>query len=246
MKNLKQEVTEITKVAKVTEEETAENQARAMVYSFLSSLFAKEVSAEQVAQLNSTQGQNFLASLAQEQSLAPHINIIRKKVEQLSDETLILELAADFCGLFLMDGKTCVSPYAGQYLINQGNNNQGNISQGNISQGNISQSKTQGKKDKLPLFGELHQLMTEFLTNSNMQIHKDFPEPADHIAVILAYLAHISLTASTESQLSFIEHYLMPWFDAFSLQVIKHDPDCFYSAVTELTLAWLKLETNSE
>ncbi len=206
--------------AELSTELTAENKARAVVYNFLSSLFAKEVNKDLVEQLSSEQGQSFLSSLALEPALAPCIKEINTKLAQLDSEESLLELAADFCGLFLVDGKTSVSPYAGQYL-----------------------SKKQDK-NKSQLFGELHQLMTEFLTNSKMQIHSDFPEPADHIAVILAYIAHLCVSTNDELQLKFIKIYLMSWISDFAQQVKKHDHGHFYCAVAGLTLHWLQTDVN--
>ena len=98
------------------QEVMAENQARAVVYNFLSSLFAKEVNEGSVSQLTSAQGQSFLNSLAMEPTLAPSIKVISAQLLTLNAKQPLLELAADFCGLFLVDGKTCASPYAGQYI----------------------------------------------------------------------------------------------------------------------------------
>ncbi len=204
--------------AELTAELTAENKARAIVYNFLSSLFAKEVNKDLVAQLTSEQGQSFLSSLALEPTLAPHIKVINAKLAGLNSEESLLELAADFCGLFLVDGRTSVSPYAGQYL------------------------SSKQYTEKPPLFGELHQEMTEFLTNSKMQIHSDFPEPGDHLAVILAYIAHLCVATDAEHQHGFISTYLMTWLSDFAKQVKKHDHGVFYSAVAGLTQEWLKIE----
>ncbi|MFT7007560.1 MAG: TorA-specific chaperone [Colwellia sp.] len=208
-----------------------ENQARAVVYNFLSSLFAKEVNEDLVSQLTSTQGQSFLRSLALEPTLAPSINVISTELIKLNSKESLLELAADFCGLFLVDGKTSVSPYAGQYI--------------NKNVTNTDTIKNKKSSDKTLIFGELHQLMMTFLTRSNIQIHSEFPEPADHIAVMLAYLAQLSLSASTKNQLDFIEMYLMTWLNDFTQQVIKHDPGCFYAALAELTFEWITLDIDN-
>ncbi len=199
-----------------------ESQARAIVYNLLSSLFAKEVTAELVEQLTSEQGQSFLNTLALEPSLSPSINEINGKLSQLNSKESLLELAADFCGLFLVDGRTCASPYAGQYLG--------------------ADKNVKKKSDRPQIFGELHQKMTEFLTENKLQIHSDFPEPGDHIAVILAYVAHLCVTASTKEQLTFIDSYLLSWLGDFTEQVNKHDNDNFYSAVANLTLQWLTID----
>ena len=227
----------MNKIAKeVSSELMSENQARAVVYNFLSSLFAKEVNQDLVSQLTSAQGQSFLSALALEPTLAPSIKVISAELAQLNSKESLLELAADFCGLFLVDGQTSVSPYAGQYITND-------LSNSDLSNGEATKDKR--KADKVQVFGELHQSMTEFLTTSNMQIHSDFPEPADHIAVMLAYLGHLCLSASIDDQISFIETYLMTWLSHFTQQVTKHDAGHFYTAVAELTLAWSKLELNS-
>jgi TorA-specific chaperone len=213
--------------AELTREDVAsENQGRAIVYNFLSSLFAKELNKDLVAQLTSEQGQSFLNSLALEPTLAASIDKMKTKLTKLNSDESLLELAADFCGLFLVDGRTSVSPYAGQYL--------------NTELSGIEHVKK--KSEKVQVFGEFHQQMTEFLNHSNVQVHSDFPEPGDHIAVILAYAAHLCLSASIENQLSFIETYLMTWISKFTQQVSKHDHDFFYSAVAELTLKWLEIE----
>lgn len=205
-----------------------ESQARAIVYNFLSSLFAKEVTKDLVTQLISVQWQSFLNSLALEPSLSTSVNEINAKLTELAklnSKESLLELAADFCGLFLVDGRTSVSPYAGQYL------------------GADTSSKK--KSDRPQIFGELHQEMTEFLTENKLQIHSDFPEPGDHIAVILAYIAHLCVTVESKEQLTFIERYLMTWLGDFTAQVNKHDNGLFYSAVAELTSEWVKLDINN-
>jgi TorA-specific chaperone len=209
-----------------TSEPTQESQARAIVYNFLSSLFAKEVTSDLVTQLTSAPGQNFLNSLALEPSLSASVNEVNNYLAKVNSKESLLELAADFCGLFLVDGRTSVSPYAGQYL----------------SAGRDSVQGVKRKSEKTQIFGESHQKMSEFLTLSNMQVHSDFPEPSDHIAVILAYIAHLCLSTNADDQLEFIETYLMTWINEFTQQVNKHDQGRFYSAVANLTLKWLKME----
>jgi len=213
------------------QEISEEREARAVVYNFLSSLFAKEVTSDLVAQLTSTQGQSFLNSLALEPSLTGPIDGIKTKFAKLNSEESLLELAADFCGLFLVDGRTSVSPYAGQYVSDK------KSAEPSVETGSRS------KKDKIQIFGELHQKMTEFLTDNKLQIHSDFPEPGDHIAVILAYIAHLCVTSGSEQQLNFINSYLMTWLSDFTQQVNKHDHGLFYCFVADLTLGWLKVDT---
>jgi len=213
-----------------TQELSEEKEARAVVYNFLSSLFAKEVTSDLVAQLTSTQGQSFLNSLALEPSLTGSIDGIKAKFAKLNSEESLLELAADFCGLFLVDGRTSVSPYAGQYVSDK------------KSAGQSVVTGSRRKEDKTQLFGELHQQMTEFLTDNKLQIHSDFPEPSDHISVILAYIAHLCVTKGSMQQFNFINSYLMTWLSDFTQQVNEHDHGLFYCYVADLTLAWLNVD----
>lgn len=236
MKN--KEVSKITK--KDCAELVAENQARALVYNLLSTLFAKEVTEDFVTQLTSTQGQQLLHVLAFEPTLAPSIKVLSAKLAELNSKEALLTLAADFCGLFLVAGKSSVSPYAGQYITNVDNTGSSTKAPSNTQANNNNNNKSEQKQT----FGELHQLMMAFLQHSEMQIHRDFPEPADHIAVMLAYLAHLSTSASTEVQLSFINNYLMTWLSDFTEQVKCYDPGGFYRAVAELTFEWIKLEVS--
>ena len=126
------------------------------------------------------------------------------------------------CSYPVVDGRTSVSPYAGQYLG--------------------ADIKSKKKSDRPQIFGELHQQMTAFLTENKLQIHSDFPEPGDHLAVILAYIAHLCVTVEPKEQLAFIECYFMPWLSDFTGQVNKHDEGRFYSAVANLTQQWLKID----
>lgn len=223
---------EVTQEQEVSADISEESQARALVYNFLSSLFAKEVTSDLVTQLTSPQGQSFLNSLALEPSLTASVNEINAKLTKLAklnSKKSLLELAADFCGLFLVDGRTSVSPYAGQYLTA-------------CPSDAIKGLGGKRKKDQIQIFGELHQKMTEFLTDNKLQIHSDFPEPGDHIAVILAYIAHMCVTTEHKEQLHFIKCYLITWLKDFTEQVNKHDHGLFYSAVTNLTLQWLRID----
>jgi TorA-specific chaperone len=223
-------MSQVNKETELSADLAEENQARAIVYNFLSSLFAKEVTTDLVAQLTSAQGQHFLSSLALEPSLSASVNEINAKLGKLNSKESLLDLAADFSGLFLVDGRTSVSPYAGQYLSTKPDE------EANDKLG------SKRKKDKTQLFGDLHQQMTEFLTDNKLQIHSDFPEPSDHISVILAYIAHLCVTKGSMQQFNFINSYLMTWLSDFTQQVNEHDHGLFYCYVADLTLAWLNVD----
>ncbi|WP_394388426.1 molecular chaperone TorD [Shewanella woodyi] len=189
------------------------NQARAMVYRLLSSLFAKEVDHQLLHELTGEQAQAFLAQLASEPAFKQDIDTLISVLNTLKTDKALLELAADYCGLFLVGTKHSASPYASLYLNETGS--------------------------ETPLFGEQHQQMVQFLKQSQLQVQTSFPEPADHIAVILAYAEHICLNSSDAEQLKFIESYLNTWLGNFAAKVTQCDTGTFYSALTRLTQSWV-------
>jgi len=143
------------------------------------------------------------------------------ELAKLNNDKALLELAADYCGLFLVGTKHSASPYASLYLAN-----------------NLA-GKPATKGNEPLLFGEQHQQMTQFLKQSQLQVQSEFPEPADHLAVILAYVAHLNMHASDQEQLQFIRDNLANWLGRFVAKVAKVDTGTFYIALAQLTLAWV-------
>mgnify|MGYP000585419974 CR=1 FL=1 len=81
---------------------------------------------------------------------APVVSI-QKVLNGLTSDEALLELAADYCGLFLVGTKHSASPYASLYL---------------------------SPEEEPLLFGQQHQQMSEFLHQSKLQVQSHFPEPA--------------------------------------------------------------------
>ena len=195
------------------------NKARAMVYRLLSSLFAKEIDHQLLHELTSEPAKAFLAQLASEPSFKRDVDAMVSVLGSLTSDKALMELAADYCGLFLVGTKHSASPYASLYLQDT--------------------SKSAKGGDQPLLFGEQHQLMVLFLKQSQLQVQTSFPEPADHLAVILAYVEHLCLSASDEEQLSFIESYLNSWLGKFAAKVTQCDSGDFYCALARLTQSWV-------
>ncbi|GIU31792.1 molecular chaperone TorD [Shewanella schlegeliana] len=194
------------------------NQVRSTIYQLLSSLFAKEIDHKTLHDLTSEQAQNFWAQLGSESAFKADVNILVAELATLNTDKALLELAADYCGLFLVGTKFSASPYAGLYLDNKPTEN----------------------GDEPLLFGEQHQQMTQFLKQSQLQVQSEFPEPADHLAVILAYVAHLCIHSDEAVQLSFIEANLTNWLSRFVDKVTEVDNGNFYQALARLTLSWVK------
>ncbi|GIU24904.1 chaperone protein TorD [Shewanella colwelliana] len=196
--------------------DTAMNQARSMVYKLLSSLFAKELDHQLLHELTSPQAQAFFTQLASEPKFADDVTTLTSVLNKLNTDKALLELAADYCGLFLVGTKHSASPYASLYT-HQANDN----------------------ADEVLLFGEQHQQMLNYLQQSQLQVQSAFPEPADHIAVILAYVAHQCGISDDATQLKFISQYLNSWLPKFSDKVKAADSGHFYSALASLTQSWV-------
>ncbi|MGL4712930.1 MAG: molecular chaperone TorD [Shewanella sp.] len=191
------------------------NHARALVYQLLSSLFAREIDKQRLNQLTSEAAQQFWRQLSLEPKLTQSVNKMLCTLNEIKDDEALLELAADYCGLFLVGTKHSASPYASLYLSGE---------------------------DEPLLFGQQHQQMSEFLQQSKLQVQSHFPEPADHVAVILAYIAHLCCHSENAVQLSFLQTCIDPWLAIFVDQLSQCDNNGFYRAVATLTLEWVKLD----
>ncbi|GIU06753.1 molecular chaperone TorD [Shewanella morhuae] len=192
------------------------NHARALVYQLLSSLFAREIDEKRLKELTSEAAQQFWNQLGSDTQLSPSVDKICSRLNEIQDNEALLELAADYCGIFLVGTKHSASPYASLYL---------------------------NTEDEPLLFGQQHQQMSEFLHQSKLQVQSHFPEPADHLAVMLAYMAHLCCHSDDSTQLRFLETCINSWLTTFTAQLIKCDKNGFYSAVAILTLEWVKQDT---
>ncbi|MCL1137786.1 molecular chaperone TorD [Shewanella pneumatophori] len=194
------------------------DQVRSTIYQLLSSLFAREIDHKTLHDLTSEQAQQFWAQLSSESEFKADVNTLVAELARLKTDKALLELAADYCGLFLVGTKHSASPYASLYLTD----------------------KPAKKGDEPLLFGEQHQQMTQFLKQSQLQVQSEFPEPADHLAVILAYVAHLCTHSTEAEQHDFIKANLANWLNNFVAKVTEVDTGNFYQALARLTYAWVK------
>jgi TorA-specific chaperone len=196
------------------------NKGRAMVYKLLSSLFAKELDHQALEELTSSQAQGFMAQLASDPLLRDDIAALNAVLNSILNDRntdhALLSLAADYCGLFLVGTEHSASPYASLYL-----------------------KDASGKDAEALLFGEHHQAMQTYLKQSQLAVQSQFPEPADHLAVILAYVAHQACNADDKTQLLFIRQYLNAWLPRFADKVASLDNGRFYAALAHLTSVWV-------
>jgi TorA-specific chaperone len=198
--------------------EEQQNAARAVIYRWLSSLFSREITAQPLALLQGESGKIFFQQLSLQPELAATSLDLQARLQAITSEEQRLHLAADYCGLFVVAGKFCVSPYAGAYL-----------------------HPLAGGKEP-PLFGQTHQQIVASLKVMGFEVDQSFPEPADHIGVLLAYIAELCLHADIGQQQRFLTRYLQPWQAAFGDKIRRYDQGGFYRSLVVFYGHWLRLD----
>ncbi|EGQ9321430.1 molecular chaperone TorD [Vibrio cholerae] len=198
------------------------NEKRAEIYWWLSSLFFKELSEQDIARYHSAEVRTFLSGLADEQSLNREVKHLVEALNRLQDrQDAQLELAADFCDLFLKSDRDSALPYASVYT------------------------------DKGLLNGKPAQQMRELLGAHGVKVEQNLNEPEDHLAIQLDFLAHLAISANQiehsaqlslalQAQSDFISQHLLTWLPAFAERCTQFDAFGLYSAAARLALAFIQ------
>lgn len=102
-------------------------------------------------------------------------------------------------------------------------------------------------KEKL-LFGEPERVVRKFYQSVRLAVSK--AEPADHIALELAFMARLCTSAQIEAvalktQRSFLETHLLHWIAAWKSDVVCSAQTDFWPLLTEITYNWLGDDLNS-
>lgn len=85
----------------------------ACVYAWLAQLFSRELDDEQLTQIASAQMAEWFSLLKSEPPLTAAVNELENRIATLTvRDDARLELAADFCGLFLMTDKQAARTFA--------------------------------------------------------------------------------------------------------------------------------------
>ncbi len=198
------------------------NEKRAEIYWWLSSLFFKELTEQDIAHYHSVEIRTFLTALADEESLAMEVKSLIDALNRLQDrQDAQLELAADFCDLFLKSDRDSALPYASVYT------------------------------DKGLLNGKPAQQMRELLSAHGVKVEQNLNEPEDHLAIQLDFLAHLAISANQiehsaqlslalQAQSDFISQHLLTWLPAFAERCTQFDAFGLYSAAARLALAFIQ------
>lgn len=201
------------------------NEQRAEFYWWMSSLFATELTQQDLDNYHGGDMDNYYSVLAMTDELKAPIAEFRDALARLKvREDAQLELAADFCGLFLSTPKSGALPYASMYIGETGLLN-----------------------DKPAV--EMGQWMDKY----GIAQRKDFNEPFDHLAVELDFMGNLIILSNKETdeekqeammqeQQRFLETMMLPWIEQFQQTVQQFDKFGFYKAAANLLVSFIKLD----
>lgn len=193
---------------------------RALIYQWFADWLAVERSAADLARYQSP-----AAAQLWEHFAACGLEQESRHMQQALNEALSLpdsrlEIAADFAAAFLLAADYCATPYASWYV----------------------------EADK-KLYGDAEKRMRAFLREQQLQIHSDFKEPADHLAVFLAVFAHWlqterqAPTNAAAEQARFLEEALLNWLPLWEVRCRQlHLKTKVYPALAALLLAFVQAD----
>lgn len=201
------------------------NEQRAEFYWWMSSLFSTELTQENLNEYHGNTMDSYFSMLAQTPALAAPIAVFRDALEkQKIRQDAQLELAADFCGLFLSTPKSGALPYASMYI------------------------GTSGLLNDKPA-----QDMAQWMNKYTINQRKEFNEPFDHLAMILDFMGNLAVLANKEKeeekqeammqeQGQFLDEMLMPWLPLFQEALNKFDAFGFYRAAGTILSTFVALD----
>ncbi|EGJ0847608.1 molecular chaperone TorD [Salmonella enterica] len=181
----------------------------ACVYAWLALLFFREVDDEGLIQLQSAEIADWLAA---------SVALLEQKIAALSlRQDAQLELAADFCGLFLMTDKKSALPYASQYPQQE----PGMIKHLLLEAGMEVNDDFKEPADHLAIYLEL-------LSHLHFSLGESFQQRRMN-----------KLRQKTLSS-------LLEWLPEFTNNCLKHDPYGFYAALSQLLLDIVRFDDGKE
>ncbi|HFJ0969163.1 TPA: molecular chaperone TorD [Salmonella enterica] len=190
----------------------------ACVYAWLALLFFREVDDEGLIQLQSAEIADWLALLKRQPALVASVALLEQKIAALSlRQDAQLELAADFCGLFLMTDKKSALPYASQYPQQE----PGMIKHLLLEAGMEVNDDFKEPTDHLAIYLEL-------LSHLHFSLGESFQQRRMN-----------KLRQKTLSS-------LLEWLPEFTNNCLKHDPYGFYAALSQLLLAIVRFDDGKE
>lgn len=192
-------------------------QHQALLCQWFSTLLAKELDEASIQAYMAGEATPLLTDLEIMEELTLPVQQLSQAISTLSlFAQPRLELAADFAGLFLSDARHSPAPYASLYL------------------------------DERRFSGPSLQRMQARLAAIGMAVNEQLPEPADHLSIMLEYLAEgyrqlaEHPTPAAEAEVAkFVQHELASWLPEWANRGQKIDTASqFYPALLTLIAAY--------
>lgn len=205
------------------------NQQRSAFYGWFAGAFATELS-KQAFEFYSGDDLAALLGVLKQIGFEAEVSPLEEFASSLKGtEDERINLMADFASCFLLDSRSSALPYASYFL----------------------------GEDKL-LYGDANARMTEFLQGNQLQLHEDFREPADHLAVYLAVMVDwcnevaditdpIEIQRQLTEQYEFLSDALLSWLEQW-VERLQQVPDLsftFYPAMGQLLLSYVRTDAEA-
>ena len=199
---------------------------RAFVYRWLSGLFARELEGQVLNAYETPRGKALLHQLASDPLLSPLVSAVREILNDGARDDRVQELKSVFAKLFLgAGGMRSAPPYQSVYASEKG-----------------------------LLYQTPAMEMTELLRELQLSVDSSLKEPPDHLAIQLNVLAELierttnnasnrlppERTRDNQTQLGFIERYLLSWLPVFRDDLRAHDPSQLYALAADTVLSVLQ------
>ena len=205
----------------------ATSERRAELYWWFATLFAAELSDDQIAEYDSYDVRSFLKSLATLDPMRDAVAELNEVIARLlvrPDRQL--ELAADFAGLFLVDPKQGALPYESLYRGDA----------------------------KLLMQASMTEMQTR-LQRLGIDVSDKYQEPADHLAIELDLMGNLIIRAAEagtateraqwlQEQEALLHQHLLGWFADFEQACRAVDRFGFYGASARLLGVFLTMDAN--
>ncbi|HYG90081.1 MAG TPA: molecular chaperone TorD family protein [Azospirillum sp.] len=187
---------------------------RAEVYRWLAGVFAREPTAAMLAGYRSPEGRGVLLRLAEMEPLGEGAAGLLAMVNDETDlEAMAFDLAGTYARLFLgAGGPSAVSPYESVHT-----------------------------SPERRLFQQATTDMERLLAEYGLSV-AGAPEPADHIAVELEFLAELILAGETALERRLLDEHLLRWAPAFCDACIERDATGYYAAAARMLRGMLEID----
>ncbi|MEG0800530.1 MAG: molecular chaperone TorD [Citrobacter sp.] len=204
----------------MTKHSSLTTEQMACVYAWLAQLFSRERDDESLVLLQSSEMAEWFAVLKGEPSLEAQVLLLEEKIAALKvREDATLELAADFCSLFLMSDQHAALPYSSAYLKDTPDN------------GVIRQLLSEAGMQVSDAFSESADHLAIFIELLS-HLHFSLAEAGQRYQQIDA-LRKDTLVG------------LLRWLPEFATQCRRYDDFGFYGALSQLLLAVVRLDNQT-